>query len=56
MVTAAASVLIHQLKSLEFEGELLTILCHKQKGFSGNKKLKNTIKTMLFEHLKDREF
>ena len=35
-VTAAASVLFHQLKSLEFEGEL-AILHHKQKGFSGDK-------------------
>ena len=37
VVIAAASVLFHQLKSLEFEGEL-TILNHKQKGFSGDKK------------------
>ena len=42
-VIAAALVLFHQLKSLEFEGEL-TILNYKQKGFSGDKKYRIQLK------------
>ena len=43
VVIAAASVLFHQLKSLQFEGEL-TILHRKQNGFSGDKNCRIQLK------------
>ena len=43
VVIAAASILFHQLKSLQFEGEL-TILHRKQKGFSGDKNCRIQLK------------